>query len=354
MRWWATRREPLSPRASAGRRCRGASSRDDVKFWRERALRLANPVRLTFGRRLRGRTPTRRGGGRAGCSAPPARVGRRNARRTIDEHVRRPCVLDARWTRTRLPSGPPATGRKRDEPRPTPRSRLCTRWRRTSPSEPRLSTPSSPRSPSARRTHEKRARAWTTARGARGRAAGTQARHIARLVEDVERSLRPTPTGLRRRIHGARCSKRRARARRVRRHRATRRADTSPSFAEDEGRRNGEDGEISLRKRRPARKSDDNAVTAGNYQREEAGALKEAGGFQRGRPREVAFSGFAFSPPASPPRRAGLFRGARVRKPPWDKRVALDTSRDDGARARRDARSSRRRGRVRDQTRSRP
>ena len=65
---------------------------------------------------------------------------------------------------------------------------------------------------------------------------------------------------------------------------------------------------------------------------------------RRGRP-PVA-RGFAFSPPASPPRRRATSSDARVStervkssadvNPPWDGRTALDTSRDDEARARRD------------------
>ena len=67
---------------------------------------------------------------------------------------------------------------------------------------------------------------------------------------------------------------------------------------------------------------------------------------RRGRP-PVA-RGFAFSPPASPPRRRATSSDARMStervkssadvniNPPWDGRTALDTSRDDEARARRD------------------
>ena len=120
--------------------------------------------------------------------------------------------------------------------------------------------------------------------------------------------------------------------------------DTSPSFAEDEEEAETAKTATNLVSKKksgaaPRAKDDDDVVRSrrNHHHAKEAGAPKEAGGFQRGRPRDVAFSGFAFSPPASPPRRRAVSSEARVSaNPPWDKRVALDTSRDDGARARRD------------------
>jgi hypothetical protein len=190
--------------------------------------------------------------------------------------------------------------------------------------------------------HEKRARALDDR--ARRAAAPLERRrdHIARLVEDVERSLRRAAdegfddgsTALRVREEAAR-----ARDACDAIARDAEKQDTSPSFAEDEEEAETVKTAIFTKRKSgaPRVKDDDDVVRSRrNHHAKEAGA-KEAGGLRRGRPREVAFSGFAFSPPASPPRRRAVSSEARASaNPPWDKRVALDTSRDDGARARRD------------------
>ena len=189
-----------------------------------------NPVRLDLRATPSGKDadPARRRPRWTLCSARA----RRPTERASDDRRARPAavrLLDARWTRTRLPSGPPATGRKRDEPRPTPRSRLCTRWRRTLPSEPRLSTPSSPRSPSARRTRTRSARArWTTARGARPRrwnAGAITSRDWWRMSSGVCAAPRTRASTMDPRRFGF-AKRRRARVTRATLSRATRRSRT--------------------------------------------------------------------------------------------------------------------------------
>jgi len=340
-------REPLSPRASAGGAgAEGASSHDDdVRFWRERALRLAEsgqagPSGDAFGE---GRRPGAAAAAldallRPRASADGTRVGRSTSTSGGRASARR--ALDTNPTSV----GPAGDGTKTR--RAETHAAVASLHAVAADLTERAEAVDAELAALAERkadAHEKRARALDDR--ARRAAAPLERRrdHIARLVEDVERSLRRAAdegfddgsTALRVREEAAR-----ARDACDAIARDAEKQDTSPSFAEDE-----EEAETAKTAKFTKKESgaprglgnDDDVVRSRrNHHAKEAGA-KEAGGLRRGRPREVAFSGFAFSPPASPPRRRAVSSEARASaNPPWDKRVALDTSRDDGARARRD------------------
>ena len=344
-------REPLSPRASAGGAgAEGASSHDDdVRFWRERALRLAEsgqagPSGDAFGE---GRRPGAAAAAldallRPRASADGTRVGRSTSTSGGRASARR--ALDTNPTSV----GPAGDGTKTR--RAETHAAVASLHAVAADLTERAEAVDAELAALAERkadAHEKRARALDDR--ARRAAAPLERRrdHIARLVEDVERSLRRAAdegfddgsTALRVREEAAR-----ARDACDAIARDAEKQDTSPSFAEDEEEAETAKTATNLVSKNkngaPRVKDDDDDVVRSrrnHHHAKEAGAPKEAGGFQRGRPRDVAFSGFAFSPPASPPRRRAVSSEARASaNPPWDKRVALDTSRDDGARARRD------------------
>ena len=339
-------REPLSPRASAGGAgAEGASSHDDdVRFWRERALRLAEsgqagPSGDAFGE---GRRPGAAAAAldallRPRASADGTRVGRSTSTSGGRASARR--ALDTNPTSV----GPAGDGTKTR--RAETHAAVASLHAVAADLTERAEAVDAELAALAERkadAHEKRARALDDR--ARRAAAPLERRrdHIARLVEDVERSLRRAAdegfddgsTALRVREEAAR-----ARDACDAIARDAEKQDTSPSFAEDEEEAETVKTAIFTKKESgaPRVKDDDDVVRSRrNHHAKEAGA-KEAGGLRRGRPREVAFSGFAFSPPASPPRRRAVSCEVRASaNPPWDKRVALDTSRDDGARAQRD------------------
>jgi hypothetical protein len=339
-------REPLSPRASAGGAgAEGSSSHDDdVRFWRERALRLAEsgqagPSGDAFGE---GRRPGAAAAAldallRPRASADGTRVGRSTSTSGGRASARR--ALDTNPTSV----GPAGDGTKTR--RAETHAAVASLHAVAADLTERAEAVDAELAALAERkadAHEKRARALDDR--ARRAAAPLERRrdHIARLVEDVERSLRRAAdegfddgsTALRVREEAAR-----ARDACDAIARDAEKQDTSPSFAEDEEEAETVKTAIFTKRKSgaPRVKDDDDVVRSRrNHHAKEAGA-KEAGGLRRGRPREVAFSGFAFSPPASPPRRRAVSSEARASaNPPWDKRVALDTSRDDGARARRD------------------
>ena len=326
-------REPRSPRASAeGAGAEGASNHDDdVRFWRERALRLAESGQagpsgdaLGEGRRPGAAAAALDALLRPRASEDNTRVGRPTS--TSDGRASARRVLDTNPTSVRTAGD--GTKARRAETHAAVASLHAVAADLTERAEA-VDAELAALAEHKADAHEKRARALDER--ARRAAAPLERRRdrIARLVEDVERSLRRAAdegfdvgsAALRVREEAARARDARdAIARDAEKEDALEARRSVSRFAEDE------DEDEDARKKSRAKN---------------AGATLSASG--RGRP-PVA-RGFTFSPPASPPRRrASSSEPARRRdrdpprdaNPPWDKRVALDTSRDDGARARRD------------------
>ena len=329
--------ESRSPRASAGGvGAEGASSHDDdVRFWRERALRLAESGQA-------GPSGDALGGGRRPGAAAAALDALLRPRASEDDtRVERPTsTLGGRASARRaLDTNPTSVGPAGDG---TKMRRAETHaavaslhavaadlTERAEAVDAELAALVQQKSDA----HERRARAVEDC--ARRAAAPLERRRdrIARLVEDVERSLRRVAdegfdvrsAALRVREEAARARDARDAIARDTEKEALEARRSVSRFAEDEDEDEDARGKSRMKNARDV--AGPNAASS------------------CGRP--PAARGFAFSPPASPRRRRASSsearpsaeparrRDPREANPPWDKRVALDTSRDDGARARR-------------------
>ena len=329
--------ESRSPRESAGGvGAEGASSHDDdVRFWRERALRLAESGQA-------GPSGDALGGGRRPGAAAAALDALLRPRASEDDtRVERPTsTLGGRASARRaLDTNPTSVGPAGDG---TKMRRAETHaavaslhavaadlTERAEAVDAELAALVQQKSDA----HERRARAVEDC--ARRAAAPLERRRdrIARLVEDVERSLRRVAdegfdvrsAALRVREEAARARDARDAIARDTEKEALEARRSVSRFAEDEDKDEDARGKSRMKNARDV--AGPNAASS------------------CGRP--PAARGFAFSPPASPRRRRASSsearpsaeparrRDPREANPPWDKRVALDTSRDDGARARR-------------------